>query len=196
MGQYYHTIVRDPKTGKDTYYDQQTTLLKRDRKGNITDYDNYNGLKLMEHSWWANNFCRSLAATLVDNPQKVCWVGDYAEPDEGKALGFDTDAVWNHDLTKTIAINKRFSMDSVKYLVNNDKKVYVDLADYKKKSDTDGWVVFPVALLTALGNGRGGGDFHGGTGEDQVGAWAFDEIYLTNDLPEGYDRLELAFVEK
>ena len=194
MGQYYHTITRNPKTGTDTFYNQQTTLLKYDKRGNILDYNDYNGLKLMEHSWWNNDFCRSLASTLVDNPMKVCWVGDYAEPDECASLGFDYEKIWGDDCVP-IQINNDFSMDSVKFLVNNTKKTFVNLEKYKKASMDNDWIIFPISLLTALGNGKGGGDFHDGKGKQFVGTWAFDEIYLSNECPKDYEELVLAFIE-
>jgi len=184
MGQYYHVIARDAKTGTDKVYDLQTTALKRGKDGFPVNYDNYTGLKLMEHSYWPNDFCRSFAATLVDHPQKVCWCGDYAEEEECKELGFDYNDIWGDNAKASPVELSDFTLDSVKYLVNNDKKCYVVLADYKEKSTEDGWTTFPISLLTALGNGRGGGDYR--KENSLVGSWAFDEIYLTDSLPEGF----------
>ena len=180
MGQYYKVIVR--KDGKDTIYDRK-----------VEGDDRYVCAKLTEFSWWENKFCRSLAQTLLDSPGKVCFVGDYAEEDECKALGFDYESVWGDNAKHSYSPASFLDLDSVKYLVNADRKEYVDLPKYKAAStDGDGWTLFPLAILTALGNGRGGGDY--GDDEDpSVGSWAFDSVYFTNELPEGYEELEVVY---
>ena len=181
MGQYYKVITR--RNGKDKMYN-------RDVDGK------YTMAKLMEHSWWLNDFCRSFAETIVDKPTRVCWCGDYAEEDECEALGFHYEQVWGNRKGYGIK-SSNFSLDSVKYLINNDKKLFVDLKKYYEKSLNDGWCIFPISILTALGNDRGGGDYHKNyaTCYNLVGTWAFDEIYLSNELPEGYEKLDVFFKE-
>jgi hypothetical protein len=184
MGQYYHQIAKT-KNGK-LYF---RTQIEEFHKTN--NFDCYNGLKLMEHSWWKNQFCKRFASMLVDNPTRVAWVGDYAEDEECKPFGFTVDEVHGReDEDYTYPSPTDFSMDSVKYLVNNTKKIYIDLAEYKEKSTfDDGWCPFPISLLTAIGNGRGGGDYHDCYPNfNIVGSWAYDEIYLTNKLPDGYTK--------
>lgn len=192
MGQYYAVITKDG-TGCQTVYDMQVRGAE------------YNGLKLMEHSYWKNPFCVALAEKLVNNPMKVCWCGDYAEEEECKALGFEYADVYGGDIKETTINKSEFKMEYVKYLVNKTKGEYVDLKKYYEKSvftvnyrdDTFDMCIFPISLLTALGNDRGGGDYHEGAGTDfeKVGRWAFDEIYLTNDRPEGYEELDVIFKE-
>ena len=122
MGQYYNVIARNKDGSKS--YNLQTKMFEE-----TNNFNYYNGLKLMEHSWWRNDFCCAFAETLVDNPTRVCWCGDYAEEDECEALGFTYDEVWNND--DEIAVTETdFNMSSVKYLINNDKKVFVDLEKY------------------------------------------------------------------
>ena len=53
MGQYYKVITR--RNGKDKMYN-------RDVNGE------YTVAKIMEHSWWLNDFCRAFAETIVDKP--------------------------------------------------------------------------------------------------------------------------------
>lgn len=155
----------------------------------------FNGNKLMEHSWWYNDFSSALSEKLVDNPTKVAWVGDYAAEEECEALGFFYRDVWEKKCS--ISLKKtNFELDSVKYLINNDKLQYVDLEKYKAMSDNDGWIIFPLSLLVAIGNGRGGGDYHDVYPNfDLVGSWAFDEVYFSNILPENYKELEVFFKE-
>lgn len=197
MGQYYHAVTKIGN-GRLVHYNLQTT----DFTGN--NYEKYNGLKLMEHSYWRNPFCIALAEKLVDKPTRVCWCGDYAEKEECAALGFNYDTVWNRDDSKTIKPSK-FSMDSVAYLINKTKSEYVDLKAYYKKSvmkeTYEGkeyeYCIFPISILTALGNDRGGGDYHeeNATCFKRVGSWAFDEIYLSNTLPEGLKKINVYFKE-
>jgi large subunit ribosomal protein L21 len=76
-----------------------------------------------------------------------------------------------------------------------DKKLFVDLKQYKADSIKDGWCIFPISILTALGNGRGGGDYEG-SDMDKVGSWAFDSVYFTNKTPpKSYKKLQVSFKE-
>ena len=186
MGQYYQVLTED-KDGKRTVYDRHVD-------------GEYTMAKLMEHSWWDNRFMRAFSATLVDNPRKVAWVGDYAEDEECEALGFEYFEVWGgEDQDPAVGIDSTdFTLDRVKYLVNEDKKQYVDLAEYKAEC-VDDWenVIHPVPILTCIGNGRGGGDYHPakGVSDEWVGKWAFNTIMLTNNLPEGYEQIKPVFKE-
>lgn len=197
MGQYYQAVTK--KGNKFTVYSLQTT------KFNGHNYNYYNGLKLMEHSYWKNDFCCAFAEKLVDNPTKVAWIGDYAEPEECAAVKFNYKRVWGDKAVAEKIEPSKFKMSSVKYLINNSKKTYVNLKKYYKNSSCeDEWdgkkykmCIFPISLLTAIGNGRGGGDYHESCGTDyeKVGSWAGDEIYLSNELPENYEELEVVFKE-
>ena len=57
------------------------------------------------------------------------------------------------------------------------------------------WPICPFAVLTAIGNGRGGGDYDG-IEMDMVGAWAWDEIAITKKIPEGFKLLDFHFEEQ
>lgn len=182
MGQYYRVITRN-RSGKQVVYSVQ--LQNGD----------YNGPKLMEHSWWYNGFAKALSEKLVNNPTKVAWVGDFAEDDECKDVGFSYEDVWGDFYGENMK-ETSFKLDSVKYLINNDKSEYIDLAKYKEKSDNHGWIIFPLSLLTAIGNGRGAGDYHDVYPNfDICGYWSFDEVYFSNELPEDYKELEVYFKE-
>lgn len=185
MGQYYRIV-----TGNN----DGITVYNRSIKGE----GEYVGAKLMEHSWWENSTCKALAASIVDNPAKVCWCGDYAEDEECKALGFSYGEVWGDeaDDKEIDPAPEGFSLDNYKYLVNHDKKQYVDLAKYRKACTDDGWCVFPVSILTSLGNGRGGGDYY--RDDELVGSWAFDTIEITNNDVEidGFTEIEPVFVDR
>lgn len=87
---------------------------------------------------------------------------------------------WEHSF-KTIS--KRF-----KYLVNHDKKQFIDKS--KVPLDGDGWQIHPLPLMTCEGNGRGGGDFRGES--KLVGSWARDVISVTSkksDIPKDFQEV-------
>lgn len=83
-----------------------------------------------------------------------------------------------------------------KYLVNHDKKQYIDYDEYRHKSYSQGWVVNPLPLLTAIGNDLGGGDYHRGCKfYNRVGYWALDLISIEDEAPEGYQKSNIYFKE-
>jgi hypothetical protein len=176
----------------------------------VYSHDYGQGLKLMEHSWIGNKFVGSVMRLLTkDNrwyKKPLVWCGDYY----GEK---NTDEVGYYD--KTRDDNKVFTEDSMSeaeqlcsVIVNHTKKEYVLLLDEKdedkKKSllllnvieeNEFEWIINPLPLLCALGNGRGGGDYHG-TNEDMVGYWANDIISVEKEIPEGYKQLKINFKEE
>ncbi len=91
---------------------------------------------------------------------------------------------------------------TAKYLVNHDKKEFVDKT--KTPKDNDGWAVHPLPLLTCEGNGRGGGDFYINPEKKQgnvklIGTWARDRIGVVSkksDIPKGYKEIIFDLVER
>ena len=189
MGQYYKALYKEKNTtewkGFDTYH--------------ITI-----GCKLMEHSYIGNLFVTTVKNTLFNNPCQVIWAGDYAdhEPDTDKNM---------YDLVETTSLIEaelpyedmkqvqnvlkeqlRPEAEKMLYLVNKTKGLYVDYS--KVKEDDYHFRIDPLPLLTAEGNGRGGGDYEGHNMK-LVGSWARDVIYVTDKLPEGLVELIPAFEE-
>lgn len=158
-------------------------------------YDN--GAKLMEHSYIGNNFVEAVEFLLIDDGkdkarwsgQRIVWAGDYAdyEQDEnGNDLGYNLYTKLDGDglnmLIETIP-------QEYNYLVNLDKQEYVDKTKCPK-GESD-WQINPLPLLTADGNGRGGGDY--GHDNDYVGSWARNRIALMKVIPEGYTEIQPDF---
>jgi hypothetical protein len=107
------------------------------------------------------------------------------------------DDKYNHDFKgKTIAPL------TAKYLVNHDKKEFVNKTKVPK--DGDGWAIHPLPLLTCEGNGRGGGDFYINTERKQgnvslIGTWARDRIGVVSrksDIPKDYKEITFDLVER
>jgi hypothetical protein len=121
-----------------------------------------------------------------------------------EALTFDQfeqyyHAAWADDSGKIpVKYFSRHDLDSLNrdikgtYLVNHNNQVCIDLAVFIQENTSkggawDGWCMNPLSLLTACGNGRGGGDFYKGKLEyDNIGIWALDLLEYTNRAPFGY----------
>ena len=89
-----------------------------------------------------------------------------------------------------------FTLDN-KFLINYDTKEYLDLNIYKKNSmNKAGWTIHPLPLLTAVGNDRGGGDFHSGNiGYEFVGIWAWQLISISDAIPKNFKPVNIIFKE-
>ena len=176
-----------------------------------------NGLKLMEHSWVGNNFVNAVLGYIKDNPMRVAWVGDYSDSVENATFGngFITGRrsflhyyrkAWS-DKSKAPLVDgaELFPLKTnhaAFFLVNTTKSCYIDLQHYVEQNsvfygnDTEPWCVNPLPLLTCIGNGQGGGDYFEKLGAEDVGAWAFDEIYITEEMPTGMSEETFAFQER
>ena len=83
---------------------------------------------------------------------------------------------------------------TAKYLVNHDRKEFVDKS--KTPKDNDGWQMHPLPLLTCEGNGRGGGDYRGES--DLIGIWARNIIGVVtkkSDIPKDYKEIMFDLVD-
>ena len=183
MGQYYRPII----LGK-----------KKNKKGNevivnwFDAWDYRSGVKLMEHSYQKNPVVNAVINYLADKgSQRVVWAGDYADNEGDKKN--DEDGMNLYSLAKKKTGKKstyRGEFRNYKYLVNESKKLYVDLTKLPK--DKEGYVIHPLPLLTCEGNDRGGGDFHG---ENKlIGTWARDVIGVS--LKEGYEEIKPDFIDE
>ena len=190
MGQYYRAILGDSFGFNCKVFDRSVEGM-------------YTLAKLMEHSWWHNEFVNSFAEKLYNKQKRVCWVGDYAdEPNDFKFRNnsaFYTPCyteVWGNQVEMQSTHLSDFTLDD-KFLINIDSSEYIDLNRYKEQSqDKDGWIIHPLSLLTAVGNDRGGGDFHeGNIGYEYVGIWAWNLISIRDKAPRNFRQLDVAFKE-
>lgn len=201
MGQYYRAMVKN-QNGRITVYNRNVI-----RNGE----PEYMVAKLMEHSWWLNDFVNGVCLDIYNSKEtvRIAWIGDYAD------TYLDC-----FDLTELNGLNKKqitrmakrcwdckgkavpendFTLDGL-FLINHSKKHYVDCNEYYKKNVTsDEWCVHPLPFLTCIGNGLGGGDYTSPTDEsteELVGAWAWDEISIADNPPTDYAELLPVFKEK
>ena len=201
MGQYYRALVKK-QNGRIIAYNRDVI-----RNGKCE----YMVAKLMEHSWWLNDFVGGVCLDIYNSKEtvRVAWIGDYAHTyldcyDLSKFNGLNkrqitrmTNRCWN---CKGIAIPvNNFTLDGL-FLINHTKKEYVDCNEYYKDNVmSDEWCIHPLPLLTCIGNGLGGGDYTSPTDdstEDYVGAWAWDEISIADKPIEDYSKIFPIFKEK
>jgi len=166
MGQYYMPALI--KRGRITVYNRRVEPDK-----------DYVMAKLLEHSWWQNPTCNAVAKLLYKSKGNLFWCGDYADDQAIHSY------IWECDKEKSLPNPEDFTLDG-KFIVNHTKRQYVNCDRYKERSlDNDGWCIHPLPLLTALGNGRGGGDYHYSyVNYDSVGCWAGDEISIEDSAPK------------
>lgn len=179
-------------------------------------YSHYfgNGLKLMEHSYVGNEFVNKVLASLADEPGRLCWLGDYADEGDFERLGVDKAlsrmmlssmsmfaAEEDDEENLYLHYSKEAAPDVGGMLVvNRSKKEYVDMKRYEETAPEDqfGMKIHPIPLLTAVGNGKGGGDYRG-SNMDLIGRWCCDEIQTAKDASglEDYKDIteDCAFVE-
>ena len=190
MGQYFRPILGDK-------YGLDCKVFDRSVDGE------YTMAKLLEHSWWVNPFVNTFSEYLYKEPRRVAWVGDYAvEPDDFDFPNCSAfyvpyyGEVWGETAETIGVVSSDFMLDG-KFLVNHDTKQFVNLDEYKCASvDKHGWTIHPLPLLTAVGNDRGGGDFHeGNTGYEKVGMWAWHLLSIEDESPKGFSKFYLVFKE-
>lgn len=220
MGQYYKVVIGSV-TGKRTKVYEPSQIVINGKKERI-------GAKLLEHGYLDGCIAKAMGKELMDTYRRVLWVGDYAnglskdckDPAEvsylkqssyyervhqnvGKSIGIPTyEDVWGdkageHENLFEVNYHEEIHWASY-YLVNKDKKEYVNLADYIHRSVYQ-WgnifvVINPLAILTVVGNGLGSGDYKG-TDMEMVGAWAWNLIGLTKTVPKGYKEITPTFME-
>ena len=195
MGQYYRPILTNAK-GEQIVYNREVD-------------GQYTMAKIMEHSWWENEFVSTITKMLYENPTKVVWVGDYA--DTGREVNNLTaddlvlfcDTAWgsNDKPDTAVGVTKdELFLDGL-YLVNHTKGIALDCTKYRATCERNLWndyygCIHPLPLLTAIGNGQGGGDYHSGTCIKDVGAWANDVISVEKTIPDNYSLVEYKFIEE
>jgi len=174
MGQYYKCIIlaEKPAQGEKEYI-----------RTHVNPHVFHEGAKLVEHSYCNTEFMRAVEALLrkggVHYKSRVVWAGDYADVEPGHGNNLNNSIGENHPGFTGVGCPYDHT-----FIVNHTKKEYV-----MKMNE-----LHPLPLLTAEGNGRGGGDYHGAD-EDLVGTWARDVISVEMEAPADYTMLVHSFGE-
>lgn len=177
------------------YYKAAAAKIGSDPTAPFTvDYSWYShdlgdGLKLMEHAWSDGPMVAAVVNLLAAENHRLVWAGDYAD------LEPDGETLYNRCASRTDAPVKPVVRH--RYLYNVTKQEWLDLAacpaflaDWSERPV----VIHPLPLLTAEGNGRGGGDYFG-TGMEFIGRWARDVIFVKEFEPKINSEIRPNFVE-
>lgn len=187
MGQYYRTIVKRESDGEIHIFDGG-------------DFEDFIPLKLCEHSWIGNYWADYIAHSIYLTPCRVAHVGDYANPEEDTNVNeklSDWYSLRNDKKYKAPYKDEGEFDYKDKYLINHDQKCYIDLNKYIEqcKVQEDDWICNPITLLTAVGNGKGGGDFtEEDIGYEDIGTWAGDLIEISYKKPDYTEEDEYKFI--
>lgn len=181
MGQYYKAcFVTQKKNKVKEYFDS---------------WDTNNGSKLMEHSYIGNNFVMNVTYKMINSPKRLVWAGDYGDDVVGKnnyyMLCDKSEKSQNE--TEINVIENALNANTI--YINHDKKEWFDLKKQTIPAMKD-WcgIVHPLPILTADGNGRGGGDYDG-VNMELVGTWKGDLIEISDTIPDNYIEIESWFTE-
>ncbi|HZK52999.1 MAG TPA: hypothetical protein VFC84_02165 [Desulfosporosinus sp.] len=173
---------------------QYYRVVNIDKREYLSPSDYHNLLKLMEHSYARNEFVDAVVNLLAKEwkGDRIVWAGDYGDEGLFTPLGYEGN-LYNY-AQETFAKIENANIQSTEkysYICNEDTKIFVELKGLPKNDDD--YVIHPLPLLTASGNGRGGGDYQG-SDENLCGYWAADQLFVSNTVPEGYTEFNVHFV--
>ena len=163
----------------------------------VESYDYNNGAKLMEHSYIGNQFMEAVETLLIPGGRwykgRIVWAGDYADPEPDYGEETTIYSLVSHLEEGTNKMQKpqiHPDLETFRFIVNHTKKEY---CSKRNLGETDR-LIHSLSLITAEGNGRGGGDY---SGYDlfYVGTWARDSISIEKEVPEGYVYVMFNFKE-
>lgn len=181
MGQYYKAVIQA------TDYDKLSG--ERIRKQFVLCPHSFgDGLKLNEHTYIGSMIVRSAMAIIHHlNKQgwvtQLVWLGDYHSPFFGENT-YLYESVYNNiakieidgDIIKVEGIDDLIDLNDHRFIVNTERNEYVDMHEYNGE-------YHPLALLTADGNGKGGGDYFKENWRE-VGRWRYNTISVMDE--EGF----------
>ena len=177
MGQYYNAVFLADKTNE---------ADKEFIRATIRAFTFNNGMKLVEHSYIHNSFLSAVEFLLsplgIFYKTRLVWAGDYADPEPGSKENLHA-LCDNKEYMPHLPVDYCNIMATHNFIVNHTKKQYVTKT---------GRQFHPLPLLTAEGNGRGGGDYKGSC-ENLVGTWARDLISVEVVAPPDYSELACPF---
>ena len=213
MGQYYRPLLirkgRATRFGSFVKPDKKTAdeMSGYTKQQIEADGHFYMAAKLTEHSWVGNYYVEGIVENLIaKGSAQVAWVGDYATLPE-KYASKDPWAIENGRDVPYSYCTKKNVLDGL-YIINETKKICIDFDKYYAANNEKGvWVdakgkkheyeecMHPLPLLTAVGNGSGGGDYNG-SNMALVGSWAFDVIRISPTVDTGYKKIVPVFKER
>lgn len=199
MGQYFRCVTED-EFGVKKY----STKYYINGKSEAYVYDTYVGRRWMEHIYIGDIYTDFISHSLYHHPMRVTWVGDYAVDlpyEHIKDLNPDFPIVkgaYNTFLKEVLEGDDDIGLETEKgefdykgkYLINYSKKEYLSFDKYiqqlNENYDVQCWFIYPVSLLTAIGNDLGDGSYSGRGALEVVGTWTYDLLSIEDEVPKGY----------
>jgi hypothetical protein len=129
------------------------------------------GAKMIEHCYVSSKCVQTVVRQISSDglgPSRVVWAGDYADSEVDGNENLYTMAEAKEPYFPQFPYTRHFT-----YIVNHTKQQFVTVGR------TDRY--HPLPILTAEGNGRGGGDWKG---DGPVGSWARDVISAETERPD------------
>ena len=168
MGQYYRAVLGDKEGNNKKVFDLEDP-------------------KLTELAWIGPGYIDTVEHHLISKPQRIMLVGDYAyelSKIKNKQRVPTYEEVWpkNRAAASLIKLDILPPLDWEKYyLVNHERKEFIGMHKYlymgTYKQGNCLVCMDPLPLLTAVGNGKGGGDYRGDY-KEYVGSWAWNLISI------------------
>jgi len=154
-------------------------------------------IKLTEHSWIGNEFVGNIMNLMLPGglwfKKRIVWVGDYYG-DKDNEIDHYKQAGISDEIVSKIFMDEKTQKKTK--LINHTKKLYVRYDEIPANNYR--WFVNPLPILTALGNGRGGGDYCDDQPDyDKVGRWAGDILSIEMAVPKSqwYKKMVVRFKE-
>ena len=155
------------------------------------------GLKLMEHAWTGLPLMKIFEHLLSEEYYgfPVVWAGDYSpnkNTNDKNLYDYITEEILTESIEKIdhtehdtwhgieYIIDTKYLLKQHKYLVNLDKKLYVEIPQT--------YAIHPLPLL--CWDGGVPQDDYIGYNMDLVGSWAYDSIGVTDKIPSGFKMIE------
>lgn len=184
MGQYFIAVVQATK------YNEKCKLVKKQ----FVIKPTYS--KLLAHSLTID-FEPRLVANLMHQLYvegwctQLVWLGDYHQENFGckklyeklmdKVTPYEMRYVNDETFVKFEGV-KEFSISKdYRYLINSEKCEYIDFKKYLIDGNLD-YLLHPLPMLTADGNGKGNGDYFNQENWRDVGRWKYDTIIVSDEL--------------
>lgn len=165
MGQYYKAVNLDQNIA-------------------VSPWDCDHGAKLMEHSYIGANITNTVMLLLGGKwkNSRIVWAGDYADDEKCyRDVKIESNSNLYSRTLRTLPFTPS-PTNPPRYLINHDRREFIDITAIPRA--TSGVSLHPLPLLTADGNGRGGGDFRGT--DPRIGTWARQHLSAGAQPPYGY----------
>lgn len=218
MGQYYKPIFLNEKNKPVSFaysHDFGCGLKLMEHSWMKNDFVRFIEKQLIDNPQklvWAGDYADK------ENPSTIT-------EQEIKVLADETNEYWNSDVLRKEGVNlyslsdcvaklvhnedvedkykhtfseKTISPLKLKYLINYDKKEFVDKSKCAK--DKDGWQIHPLPLLTCQEGccGMGGGDYYSEASKEFISHWAKNKIgvaFKKKDMPKDFKEIFPKFLE-